>query len=416
MSTPSDQEQRAREFQGLMGVLEQLGRGTETLFARVYSALSARDKVMVDAKALHQYKHKAELIRDRARRQTLDLARLTGILGLLEEGVVMQGPNGRIILMNETAKNLLGSQKNWWTSPLGQMFRAAAQVPPVPQQMQMIGEPRQVQVNGVFLAVRLAAINSEEGEHLGTVMLLRPASAPPTSAVDRLKDSFVAQMSHELRTPLTAIKGMSEVILNLPEGKPPKRSFLEAINRNVATLDRMVVELLDLSELSTGVLEVRRDPLALDEVMFTVLKGFEARLAKANLNHLTMVKNPSALQIRGDSRRLQWALGHLIENAIHYTLAGGEINIQMGRVVREQVLLEISDTGVGIQPQDLPRIFERFYRGEARTPDGRVLDPRGVGQGLFIAEAVVRAHGGEIAAASVVGQGSTFSVRLPLPH
>jgi signal transduction histidine kinase len=408
----AENDRRAREFHGFVRMLEDLGSAAEHVFSRLYGVLSKRDRVVVDAKSLVDYRERAEAIRERARRQTIEIARLTGILGTIEDGVIMQAPDGRVILMNESARQLLGSTKNLWQSELGQFFKEAHSVAPISSQMQMVGQAQQVVVNNQLLGVRLAAINSNDGQHLGTVMLLRNVTHDTIG--ERLKDSFIGQMSHELRTPLTAIKGMSDVLLNLPDGMPPKRSFLEAISRNVATLDRMVVELLDISEISSGSFEIDRDELALDDVAFTVLKGFEQRIREKEQHAAGMVTNPRALQLRGDNRRLQWALGHLLDNAVSYSLPGAEILVQMGRVRHDRVLIEVSDTGVGIAAQDLPRVFERFYRGQPRTPEGRVLDPRGLGQGLFIAQAVIEAHGGYISAASTPGQGSTFTIELPL--
>jgi len=412
MMPPPESDRQVREFHGFVRMLEDLGSSAETVFSRLYGVLSARDKVVVDSKALEEYKQRAQAIQEKARLQNVEIARLAGILGMLDEGVIMQGPDGRVILMNEAARRLLGSTKNLWTSDLGQMFREARGIPPVPHQMQMVGEPVTVAVNESQVAVRLAALNDPRGLHLGTVMLLRKAEQD--SIGERLKDSFIAQMSHELRTPLASIKGMSDVLLNTPEGKPPNRNFLEAIGRNVATLDHMVNELLDLSEIGSGSFQVQHDILQLDDVTFAVLKGFEPRIEQNDLLATSMVSNPQALNVSGDNRRLQWALGHLMDNAVKYTLPGGDIEIQLGKVRDNRVLLEVSDTGVGIQTKDLPRIFERFYRGEPRTPDGRVLDPRGLGQGLYIAEAVIVAHGGELSVASVPGQGSTFTVSLPI--
>ena len=127
-----------------------------------------------------------------------------------------------------------------------------------------------------------------------------------------------------------------------------------------------------------------------------------------------MVVNRANLRILGDDRRLQWALGHLVDNSLKYTEPGGEIVIRLGRVRKGHVLIEVSDTGVGIIPRDLPHIFERFYRGTASTPSGKLIDPRGLGQGLFVARAVAEAHGGYLSAASAVGEGSTFTLGIPL--
>ncbi len=415
MADNQDSGRQAQAFHSLVRLLESLGSSTEGMFSRLYNVLSARDKAVVDAQALQEYQSRAEAIRDRARRQTIEIARLTGILGQIEEGVVMQAPDGRIILMNEAAQQLIGSTKKLWESELGQIFRTAQGVPPVERQMQLVGEPQQVVINNHVLGVRLAALNNDEGAPLGTVMILRNMSEEIQGQLgDRLRDSFIGQLSHELRTPLTSIKGMSDVLLNLPEGKPPKRSFLEAINRNVATLDRMVVELLDLSEIAAGSFEVHQNHVRLDDIAFTVLKGYEDELEKAGLRATSMVINPGALGIQGDTRRLQWALGHLLDNAIKYTPFGGDVLIQMGHQRGQRVLVQVVDNGVGIAPEHLPRIFERFYRATPKDEQGQDIDPRGLGQGLYIAEAVVEAHGGYLSVNSEPGRGSIFTAEFPL--
>lgn len=409
----NEPERQAEDFHGLVKLLNDLGGAAENVFSRLHQSIFQRQgRLSVDAEKLRRYQDRAEEARERARLQTLEIARLTGVLGVLDEGIIMQNAEGRIIMQNEAARRLIGSSKNFWQSALGQMFREAHGMPPVEQRMQMVGKPVRVPINNYIVGVKLAAINNEEGEHLGTVMMLRDVTEDLVS--NRLKDSFMGHISHELRTPLTSIKGMSDVLLNTPQGKPPKRSFLEAINRNVSLLDRMVVELLDISEISTGSFELKEEALQLDDLTFHVLKGFEGRISAAELTATGMVINPRALQLKGDVRRLQWALGHLVDNAVNYTLPGGDIALRMGRVHEAHVLLEVQDSGVGIQARDLPRIFERFFRGEARAEDGRLLDPRGLGQGLFIAQHVVEAHGGYIAVNSALGQGSTFTVALPL--
>jgi signal transduction histidine kinase len=264
------------------------------------------------------------------------------------------------------------------------------------------------------IGAQLAIVADERGERLGTVLMLRDVTRD--ALADRLKDQFVTQMSHELRTPLAAIKGMSEVLLAMPEDRPPNRKFLEAISRNVAVLDRMIVELLDISEIGAGSFAVRQYDVRLPELIFTVIQGLKARIEKAQLDLAVMVTNRDKLTVLGDDRRLQWAVGHLLDNSIKYTEPGGEIVLRLGRIRDKHILIEVSDTGVGITPRDLPHIFERFYRGEARAPDGQVIDPRGLGQGLFVARAVADAHGGYLSVASAVGEGSTFTLALPLNH
>lgn len=406
-----------QQFRGFLRVVNELGTATDTLFQRIYGSLSRRRKTLVDTEALRRAQAHARALQRRTRQQGLELARLTAVLATLDEGVVMQDPQGRIVLMNESAKQLIGTMQTFWDGPLGEKFRAHQAEPispPTNSSMEFIGEAEIVELDNRRLGVRMARAYSNRGNVMGTVMIINPVTDQTQSLPDRLKTSFVTQMTHELRTPLTSIKGMSDVLLNMPEGRPPNRRFLEAIGRNVAILDRMIVELLDLSEIEADNFEIRLENLQLDEQVFTVIQGMEPRLAKANLTVNVMVANPDRLAIQGDPRRIQWALGHLIENAIQYTLPGGEIVVHLGRIRDGQLLLKVIDTGVGIRTEDLPFIFERFKRGEARTPDGKTIDPRGLGQGLYIARAVVQAHGGTISVASTLHEGSTFTIALPI--
>jgi signal transduction histidine kinase len=154
--------------------------------------------------------------------------------------------------------------------------------------------------------------------------------------------------------------------------------------------------------------------LELPNQVFNVLQGLDQRLKKAGLEVTVMVTQPENARILGDEKRLMWALGHLIDNAIKYTEPHGEIIVKVGAVRDGKVLVKVEDTGVGISQKDLPYIFDRFYRGEARTRENKVIDPRGLGQGLFIAKAVTEAHGGTLSVASMPGQGTTFIMALPV--
>ncbi len=138
----------------------------------------------------------------------------------------------------------------------------------------------------------------------------------------------------------------------------------------------------------------------------------QPEIKQAGLDITVMVRDQDALRIRGDMQRLRWAVGHLLQNAIRYTEEGGHLVLTASRA-DGSITVQVVDTGVGISERDLPHIFERFYRGEARTANGKLIDPRGLGQGLFIAQKVSEAHGGYLTAHSESGQGSIFTVVLP---
>ena len=389
--------------------VDELGANTGRLFGRLYGTL--RRKQHDRDSALRQSLLRVDQLEKLQTAQQTNVAQLTGVLAVISEGVIMQDNEGRIVLMNQAAHDLLGSIRAFWDSDLGRMFVDSRHQIPLEGEI-TLGEPQRVEVNNRILGAQIAVVADENGQRLGTVLMLRDVTRD--AIADRLKDQFVTHMSHELRTPLTAIKGMSEVLLAMPDDRPPNRKFLEAISRNTAVLDRMIVELLDISEIGAGSFAVREQQIDLPALIINVVLGLRPRFEKAGLRLAFSAVGASRLTITGDERRLQWAIGHLIDNSIKYTETGGEILVQVGRIREGRALIEVSDTGVGISPHDLPHIFERFYRGEPRTPDGRVLDPRGLGQGLFVARAVAEAHGGYLSVASALGEGSTFTLALPL--
>jgi len=391
--------------------VDALGANTGRLFGRLYGTLRRKQHEQ-DSTLRQSLQRVKELEQLRADQQT-SIAQLAGVLAVISEGVIMQDNEGRIVLTNKAAHDLLGSIRAFWDSDLGRMFADARDQIPLEGEI-TLGEPQRVEVNNRILGAQIAVVADEQSQRLGTVLMLRDVTRD--AITDRLKDQFVTHMSHELRTPLTAIKGMSDVLLAMPDDRPPNRKFLEAISRNAAVLDRMIVELLDISEIGAGSFAVREQEIDLPALVINVILGLRPRIEKAELQLAFSTMGASRLTITGDERRLQWAIGHLIDNSIKYTEPGGEIYVQVGRIRGGCTLIEVSDTGVGISPYDLPHIFERFYRGEARTPDGRVLDPRGLGQGLFVARAVAEAHGGYLSVASALGEGSTFTMALPLEH
>jgi signal transduction histidine kinase len=414
MSRNLSSDDPARPVADMVQSVDELGANTGRLFGRLYGALRRKQQPAAGTTTTTMLRNTSleiEQLKRLTRTQTTSIAQLTGVLAVISEGVIMQDADGRIVLMNQAARDLLGSVRTFWSSELGRMFADTRHQTALDGEI-TLGEAQRVEVNDRVIGAQMAIVADEAGHRLGTVLMLRDVTAD--TLADRLKDQFITQMSHELRTPLAAIKGMSDVLLAMPSDRAPNRKFLEAISRNVAILDRMIVELLDISEIGAGSFAVRQQDVQIAELIFTVLRGLQSRIEKAGLGLAVMVSNRDKLTIRGDDRRLQWAVGHLIDNSIKYTERGGEIVLRLGRIRDEHILIEISDTGVGIDPNDLPHVFERFYRGDARTSSGKTIDPRGLGQGLFVARAVAEAHKGYLSVASVVGEGSTFTLALPL--
>lgn len=418
---PNNLDEREQAVGGLLRFVNEFGSNTERFFERIYRGLDRKSQEgqanpvegsimpveQVDPSALRQLNRE---VTERMRDAQQLAKRLQSVLQTINEGVIVQNNEGKVEIMNPAAIQLLGSTRAFWESELGRMFEKARDLPPAVSEMETFGSPIRVQVNNRIIGAQIAVI-APEGRRLGTMIVLRDVTKE--ALADRLKDEFITQITHELRTPLTAIKGMSEVLLNQPTDRPPNRKFLEAISRNAAIVDRMIIELLDISEITAGTFSIRSNEVALDQIVLEVLKGHEPRLKKSELSLGLMFANRPRLNILGDERRLKWAFNHLVDNSLKYTPNGGKLIVKVGAIRGDRVLIQVEDSGVGITDRDLPHVFERFYRGEARTAQGKLIDPRGLGQGLYIARAVAEAHSGYLVASSSVGQGSLFTMGLP---
>jgi signal transduction histidine kinase len=403
----------AQEVSGALTRVNQLGVATAALFNRLYGGLRRQSGLpeaseptdLSDSQRINQ-------LQSALKRRDVEIERLNGILSTIDEGIIMQDLEGRIVLVNAAARALIGSRRDIWTSELGSLFNAYRDVATVESELAPLGEPTRIQVNNRIVGAQVAAVADSHGNRQGTLIVLRDVTRD--ALADRLKDQFVTAISHELRTPMAVIKGMSDIIMGQPAGAPPNRKFLETLSRNVDILDRMIVELLDIAEMSAAAFAIRRDPVDLEELLWNVVNGMSPEVRRGQLDVAVMARDTDRLQLVGDHERLRWALGHLLQNSIRYTERGGHIIITASLTGEDRVTIQVVDTGVGISKKDLPHIFDRFYRGEPRTQSGKLLDPRGLGQGLFVARTVAEAHGGYLSVRSEVGQGSVFTLVLPV--
>ncbi len=216
---------------------------------------------------------------------------------------------------------------------------------------------------------------------------------------------FLADVGHELRTPLTVIKGNVGLMRKIKEFD---EESLVTIEDEVDRLTRMVGDLLLLAQAESGKIPLAHEVVELDTLLLEVFNQMQV-LAKDRIT--LSLGNMDQVLVCGDRDRLKQVIVNLVGNSINYTSRGGEVVVGLGKV-EDRAQLTVSDNGPGISPEDLPHIFERFYRGEkSRT---RQKDGKGFGLGLSIAYWIVRNHGGRIEVNSVVGKGSTFCVWLPL--
>jgi hypothetical protein len=227
--------------------------------------------------------------------------------------------------------------------------------------------------------------------------------------LDRLKDEFVALVSHELRTPLTSILGYLDLVLDGDVGPltEAQERFLHVIERNGDRLRRLVGDLLFVAQLDAG--RLRLEPAPVD-VVSLAREAVEAASPAAAANGVSIrLEETQVPPLWADRARLGQLLDNLLSNAVKFTPEGGRVDVHVRRR-NGSVRLEISDTGVGIPPEELPLVFERFFRAESASR-GAV---QGTGLGLAIAKAIAESHGGSIGAESAEGAGSTFWVEIPL--
>jgi two-component system phosphate regulon sensor histidine kinase PhoR len=222
-----------------------------------------------------------------------------------------------------------------------------------------------------------------------------------------MRREIVGNISHEMRTPIAGIKAMVETLKDSAiDDKQAATDFLSRIDSEVDRLAQMVAELTELSRIETGRTELKMAPLNLNALVGEAIAQLDL-LAERQQVTITTDLATSLPAIRADNDRIRQTLINLVHNAIKFNRPGGKVTIST-KADRESVTVSISDTGIGISKEDLPHVFERFYRADKARPRG------GSGLGLAIAKHTVQAHGGSIWAQSEEGKGSTFSFSLPI--
>jgi PAS domain S-box-containing protein len=226
---------------------------------------------------------------------------------------------------------------------------------------------------------------------------------------NQVKDHFLATLSHELRTPLNAILGYARMLRSGMAAPEKQQRAIEVIERNATSLTQIVEDVLDVSRIVSGKMRLNVQPVELPDVVRSALDGI-LPAADAKGIRVEAVLDPRATPISGDPERLQQVLWNLLSNAVKFTSRGGKVQVRLARV-NSHVEVSVSDTGIGITPDFLPHIFERFRQADAGTARER----GGLGLGLAIARQLVEMHGGTIDVSSGgPGKGTTFRIKIPL--
>jgi signal transduction histidine kinase len=249
-------------------------------------------------------------------------------------------------------------------------------------------------------------VNDETGQPMGEVRVVHDVTRE--REIEEMKDEFFSTISHDLRTPLFSIQGFVRLIL---DGEVPdeetQREFLGIIGRQAEQLAQLVNNLLNISRLESGKLEMERVPVQLLDVLEQTASKLRGM---ARAEDITLEADlPSSLPpVTGDPGWLEQVVTNLVGNAIKFTAEGGRVRIG-ARGSDSEVLVEVSDTGIGIPNDALDRVFDKFYQ----VPDAGDEEYEGTGLGLHIAKQIVELHDGRIWAESTLGQGSTFRFTLP---
>ena len=326
------------------------------------------------------------------------------ILGSMVEGVAVVGGDERILYCNQAFEQILelpqgSSQGKKLVEGLRQADLVTAVRQVLPGGDEVTGEVEVGTVRRRSFSVTAAPVRAAEAS--SAVLVLHDITE--LRRLERVRRDFVANVSHEFKTPLTAIQGFAETLLGgALDDKANRKRFVEIIREHARRLARLTDDLLKLSRIEAGRLDLESRPVSVAGLVNACVET--ARL-KAESRGLTIaVELPEGLPpVRGDAVQLDEVLQNLIDNALQYTPSGGRIDVTAYSNGHE-VIFTVADTGIGIPESDLERIFERFYRVDA----ARSREAGGTGLGLSIARHIVDAHGGRIWVESAVGLGSRF--------
>jgi two-component system phosphate regulon sensor histidine kinase PhoR len=332
--------------------------------------------------------------------------RLEHILEAMGQGVMVLDRSGRVTLTNTTIRRILENDRDVSGKTPLEIFRRPELENAVHSVLR--GMPAQILEisagSGRILQANVAPVPSASGGIESVVVVFHDLT--DVRRTERMRRDFVANVSHEFKTPLTSIRGYAETLMSGAKDDPQiAMDFLKTIERNARHLEALVSDLLTLARLEAEVPSTR-EPIPL---RLLIEEQISSRKSSVSAQGLQVSVNCEAIEIQADRSRISTALSNLIDNAIYYNKQGGRIMIS-AEVVGNTLELAVADTGQGIPSEELPRIFERFYR----VDKSRTRDSGGTGLGLSIVKHAIESQGGTISVTSRLGSGSTFRIRLPV--
>jgi two-component system phosphate regulon sensor histidine kinase PhoR len=339
---------------------------------------------------------------------------LAGVLATMQEAVLIVDSEMRLALYNEAAARIFklaaadAGKSNATKTSRAYRLTDATRDPAVNRAFARVLEDRASDVIQVEMADRehrafqlnIAPLGPElaVGVFFDTTQLER---------LERIRREFFANLSHELRTPLAAMLASSETLLAGAMDEPESRKrFIDSLHKNAVRMTSLISDISDLSAIESGQVGLVTAPLPLHHVVADVFALLESRRCAAEVSFASSISK--GVIVQADRKRLEQILYNLIDNAVKFNRPGGSVTVS-AETEEGRVAIVVEDTGAGISAADLPRVFERLYRGDK----SRSRKTQGSGLGLAIVKHLVYAHGGEVSITSELGAGTRFEFRLP---
>jgi signal transduction histidine kinase len=382
--------------------------------AKARTAMSPSDEIGAMGQALDLYadyaKQQQDALQSVLRRQRRETAHLVSVLESMGDGVVVQDLSGRVLLMNDIARALLGSQRVFRSSGIHELAAIVtqqwgAQLAPG---LYAMGEPQRVALDGKMLSAQAAAILSAVNQRVGTVIVLRDISAEVRR--EQAHQKLLNKLERDIQQPLADLAR-----IGLMGEYEPVRVFAKQMIKHALALQKMIVEMRELTgdEQQPPPIGKYR-PISLETLLWACANEWR-QVAQASGLTLHIIIEQKGLHVLGDEKRLRWAIGNLLDNAVKYTPAGGALTLEIkGEEHPGMAFMRVRDNGVGISHEDLQYIFTRFFRGTPTAADGTIIRVPGMGQGLSVAKTIIEAHGGSIKVKSTQGVGTAVYFALPI--
>jgi two-component system, OmpR family, phosphate regulon sensor histidine kinase PhoR len=401
----------SRRFRRLLQFSTQVAGGS---YPQDFFLARGSDEIAVLEQHLNDMSTK---IRDNLQQVIDEKDKADSILHCMIEGVLVLDPRGHVVVINDRAKAMFRVPEE--RDIHGASMLEISRHPEVHKILEevlrfdFVKYSKEVELdNERWFRVNAVSLKDNRGSSLRSILVFHDIT--DIKRFETVRSDFVANVSHELRTPLTAIHGYVETLLHTPPPNPSdSQQFLAIIDRHAARLSRLTEDLLTLSDLESGNVQLSPQPLDASQLIQRVLEVFWDQAHKKNIK-LTHNVAPGTPKLLGDLDRLQQLFINLVDNAIKYTPNGGAVTLTAMYAPPHnggysQVELAVSDTGPGIPEKDLPRLTERFYR----VDKARSRDLGGTGLGLAIVKHIIQAHKAELKIESQLNKGTKVRVWLP---